>query len=126
MLFLRYFSDELRKPISNISVGLAFIKVEIKNSTDQDLVGTVQQAVQSCEESIQILDNILLYDKLSTNSLTMYMKRIPIMSFIRSTIRPFLSMVSWTTTTSYLFSLSAVTIEIGRKPLFVKKLSCFL
>ena len=89
MLFLRYFSSELRKPVNTVSAGLALIKVEIQHSTDQDLVGTVQQSVQSCEASIRILDNVLLYDKFSSNAVMMYMKKLPFMSFIKKIVRPF-------------------------------------
>ena len=73
---IKYFSHEIRSPIMVMSLGLELIEQTISNhreQNDQVMAEMVEDNVamvrNSCEQSLEILDSMLLYEKIETGSL---------------------------------------------------------
>ena len=73
---IKYFSHEIRSPIMVMSLGLELIEQTIsshRERTDQVMAEMVEDNVamvrNSCEQSLEILSSMLLYEKIETGTL---------------------------------------------------------
>ena len=91
-MFVRYVSHEIRTPLSAVVLGLNYLKKqsESNNSTmDQDTVDVVEEVRMSCEAAVDILNDLLTYEKLDGGLLQTYFKHEPAFEFIQNATKPF-------------------------------------
>ena len=91
-VFVRYVSHEIRTPLSAVVLGLNYLKKqsESNNTTmDQDTIDVVEEVSASCEAAVDILNDLLTYEKLDGGLLHTYFKHEPAFDFIRSASKPF-------------------------------------
>eukprot|EP01042_Synura_sphagnicola_P036536 gene36536-biopygen8986 len=91
-MFVRYVSHEIRTPLSAVVLGLNYLKKqsESTNSTmDQNTIDVVEEVRMSCEAAVDILNDVLTYEKLDGGLLQTYFKHEPAFDFIRNATKPF-------------------------------------
>lgn len=70
---IKYFSHEMRSPIMVMSVGLELVDQALQTSDPQIIETALRDNISdihySCAQSLEILDNMLLYEKLETSEL---------------------------------------------------------
>ena len=91
-MFVRYVSHEIRTPLSAVVLGLNYLKKqsESNNSTmDEDTIDVVEEVRMSCEAAVDILNDLLTYEKLDGGLLETYFKREPAFEFVRNATKPF-------------------------------------
>ena len=91
-MFVRYVSHEIRTPLSAVVLGLNYLKKQsesIDSTMDQDTIDVVEEVRMSCEAAVDILNDLLTYEKLDGGLLHAYFKREPAFEFTRSATKPF-------------------------------------
>eukprot|EP01041_Mallomonas_annulata_P003526 gene3526-7017_t len=89
LILIGYFSHRMRSPLNTVAVGLAFVTKHFKKQLEGDMGDVVKEASSCCSLSIQILDNLLLYQKMDTGVVNMFPKKIYFKSFMKDAIEPF-------------------------------------
>eukprot|EP01041_Mallomonas_annulata_P006598 gene6598-13358_t len=88
--FIRYISHELRTPLNIVTIGLKCLSNDmIKFDHRQDWMDTIEDVERTIEMAVEVLNNLLIYEKLSTHALELDKKNIHAQRFIRQTIQPF-------------------------------------
>ena len=98
-MFVRYVSHEIRTPLNTVFLGLKFLRDELaadvmRGERDGSMLATVDDIQSSCEVAVNILNDLLTYEKLEGGILQTQMKRIDACAFVRETVRPFVLQVS--------------------------------
>jgi len=96
-MFVRYVSHEIRTPLSAVVVGMNYLKklFELKYAAlDPDTMDVVEEVHMSCEAAVDILNDLLTYEKLDGGLLETYFKRESAYDFVRCAIKPFNQQVS--------------------------------
>jgi len=91
-MFVRYVSHEIRTPLSAVVLGLNYLKKQSESrytTMDQDTIDVVEEVRMSCEAAVDILNDLLTYEKLDGGLLHAYFKREPAFEFTRSATKPF-------------------------------------
>jgi len=89
-MFVRYVSHEIRTPLSAVVLGLNYLKKQSNNTTmDQDTIDVVEEVRMSCEAAVDILNDLLTYEKLDGGLLQTYFKHEPAFDFILNATKPF-------------------------------------
>ena len=103
-MFVRYVSHEIRTPLNTACLGLQYLHDEliVKKSCDEEssssMVSTakasalneiVEEIHCSCDIAVNILNDLLTYEKLEGGILESHMKRVCVWSLLRETIRLF-------------------------------------
>eukprot|EP01041_Mallomonas_annulata_P012015 gene12015-25174_t len=68
---------------------LTMNKRESFNGRDMELLSTLKEIQASCDVAVEILNDLLAYEKLEAGIMTLEAKEIQIWSFIKETLRPF-------------------------------------
>jgi signal transduction histidine kinase len=136
-IFVRYVSHEVRTPLNAISVGLELVTAALnsieksfhssllsdqrdsnlwKESTEEtsqviiSLQSLISDISQSCSSSIDILDDLLLFDNIENGEISLRKQCVPIISCIERWAKPFrLQVISSLTTPPYYTSSSGTT-----------------
>ena len=95
-MFVRYISHEIRTPLNVVSMGLQYLKENISdtNNNSEERVETVTDIQNSLDVSLEVLNDLLLYDKLESGHLQLEFSDIPFYSFVKDTLKPFQLQVS--------------------------------
>ena len=95
-MFVRYVSHEIRTPLNTIQVGLDFLKKSIMNiNIDPDtlnhseIIETIDDLVLSTDIAINVLNELLNYEKLQSGLMKLELKVISAYPFLLATIQPF-------------------------------------
>jgi signal transduction histidine kinase len=89
-MFMRYISHEIRTPLNTVFLGLKLLNEELQEKTENsDCVGILRDIQQSCFTAIEILNDMLTFDKVKSGLLTLEKKMIFPVNFIESTMTPF-------------------------------------
>eukprot|EP01042_Synura_sphagnicola_P036317 gene36317-biopygen2063 len=91
-MFVRYLSHEIRTPLSAVVLGLNYLKRQsesYKTTMDQDTIDVVEEVRMSCEAAVDILNDVLTYEKLDGGLMQTYFKHEPAFEFIRNATKPF-------------------------------------
>jgi len=91
-MFVRYVSHEIRTPLSAVVLGLNYLKKQSRSkytTMDQDTIDVVEEVRMSCEAAVDILNDLLTYEKLDGGLLETYFKREPAFEFVRNATKPF-------------------------------------
>ena len=88
--FVRYVSHEIRTPLNTLSMGLTVLKDELsQNPEHKEWVVMVEDLERSCDTSVEILNSLLTYEKLTTNILELEKTSILVRSFVSDNAHPF-------------------------------------
>jgi signal transduction histidine kinase len=86
---MRYISHEIRTPLNTVFLGLKLLSDHLLETGNTDCLGIVQDTQQSCFTAIEILNDMLTFDKVKSGLLTLEKSRISPVDFIQSTLAPF-------------------------------------
>jgi len=89
----RYISHELRTPLNAVSIGLRILTKEVSDSQDlinsADNLDTLKCMSGACDAAIEVLNDILCYDKVDSGTLELRKEDVNIISFISETSQIF-------------------------------------
>ena len=84
--YQRYYSHELRNPMTVAEVGVEYCMKKIpEHTTDikmKEMRDTLAEVKVACEDSLIILDDFLLYDKIESSQLVVQKETINVINFI--------------------------------------------
>eukprot|EP01041_Mallomonas_annulata_P005924 gene5924-11953_t len=83
-MLVRYFSHQLRTPLNTVSLGLTLMAKKFEKYNDTDMNDVLEDATQSCKLTLQVLDNILLYEKLESNMMTILPKKVMLQPLVQN------------------------------------------
>jgi signal transduction histidine kinase len=89
-MFVRYISHEIRTPLNTVKMGLEMLSEDLSSySIPTEIIGYVNQSKMACDNAIEVLSDLLILDKLETNTLLLEMVELNAVTLIRQTIQPF-------------------------------------
>jgi signal transduction histidine kinase len=96
-IFVRYVSHEIRTPLSTTLMGLNLLENELKqgNIDCGSLMEMISDATGSCGIAIEILNDLLLYEKIDGGLLTLEKAPVNVWKFVNDVLKVFLIQVSW-------------------------------
>ena len=116
-MFMRYISHEMRTPLNTVLLGLSYVKKRLHKllgaSPDQECYSAIKDTQLSCEIAVNILDDMLLYDKVEGGLLKLELRSISPWLFIEDSIKPFFIQVSLLITYILVFFHSTITLGKG-------------
>jgi signal transduction histidine kinase/CheY-like chemotaxis protein len=77
-MFVRYFSHEVRTPLSSCMLGIEYMKAAIRNPTEaciEEITGILDEVSDGCNTAIDFMNNLLLYEKVDSMEMPLYLKR---------------------------------------------------
>eukprot|EP01041_Mallomonas_annulata_P003537 gene3537-7036_t len=83
-MLVRYFSHQLRTPLNTVSLGLTLMAKKFEKYNDTDMNDVLEDATQSCVLTLQVLDNMLLYEKLESNMMTILPKKVMLQTLVQN------------------------------------------
>ena len=89
---LRSVVHELRTPLCTAQIGLKLLKKDLRQS---EADATVNGAYISCTWALDLVNEILLYDKLKEGNLAMANAVVSVWRMVERTVQPFLIQVSF-------------------------------
>eukprot|EP01041_Mallomonas_annulata_P013494 gene13494-28621_t len=90
--FVRYVSHEIRTPLNTVTMGIRLIKRELADLVGpggDELSSILVDIEDSCDTAVQILNELLDYEKLEAGIMTIDKSKIMVKTFLNKTIRPF-------------------------------------
>eukprot|EP01042_Synura_sphagnicola_P001394 gene1394-biopygen1493 len=91
-MFVRYVSHEIRTPLNAVVLGLHYLKKQSEledNVMDKDVIDVVEEVRMSCDAAIDILNDLLTYEKLDGGLLQTYFKPEPAFDFVLEVTKAF-------------------------------------
>ena len=89
-MFVRYISHEIRTPLNTVGMGLQVLKEELTEiGANDDILRTVANIENCCEIAVDILNDLLVFDKLDSGILKLELERLNVFEFLTETIHPF-------------------------------------
>ena len=92
---IKYFSHEMRSPLMVILVGIELIQQSIDRMKtsgsvspewDETIEDNAADVRRSCKQSLEILDNLLLYERIESDSLAIELVRGPALQTVREAL----------------------------------------
>ncbi len=91
-MFVRYVSHEIRTPLNITILGLKYLEEELKKE-NKEALSSVQDVLDdvkcSCTIAVDILNDLLLYEKLDDGIFTLSLSLIAMIDFFREAINVF-------------------------------------
>ena len=106
-IFVRYVSHEIRTPLNSAFLGLQFLRGNFSENaivTNQNLQSTIEildEIKYSVDIAVNILDDLLIYEKLEGNIMQLHSKNLHIHQLVTDSIRPLLLQVPKSTVSSF-------------------------
>ena len=89
-MFIRYISHEIRTPLNTVFLGLKLLQDDfVRSNDDVSRVETVKDIKESCDIAINILNELLMFDKLESGILKLELKKVSPWTFVTDVIKPF-------------------------------------
>jgi len=89
-IFVRYVSHEIRTPLNTVFLGLKLLHDDMtKKNKDLLMLETVNDIKDSCDIAVNILNDLLTYEKLEGGLLEVDMKPMNAVNFVKATVKPF-------------------------------------
>ena len=88
-MFVRYVSHEIRTPLNTVVMGLKLLHKRLAVLKEQQLIEIVQDLSTSTDVAVDILNDLLTYEKLSSNILELDKKVLKVEDFVNNTCHPF-------------------------------------
>jgi hypothetical protein len=73
-------------------------KLIIPSNIKDEIIDVISDCNKSCDDAIDVLNQLLLYDKLESSLLVLDKSYIPIIPFLQETIQPFEKQVIYIST----------------------------
>lgn len=86
---MRYISHEIRTPLNIACLGMKILRAEIERLGLHSLLDTAIDTEKSCKAAVDILNDMLLFDKISSGLMTLEKRLLDPLDFIAKAIRPF-------------------------------------
>jgi signal transduction histidine kinase len=84
--YVRYISHEMRTPLNSIFMGLKLLEIELVKQSDMpghvDCLDTLKDVSKSCDLVLNILNDLLNYDKLEVGDMKLDKKSICLLPFM--------------------------------------------
>ena len=93
---VRFVSHEIRTPLSTVNTGLDILLKAIRDPSSMDnesYESTLHDMKTECVAAIDILNDLLSYEKIDAGLLKLHKTVIPAVPFLRDSVRPFLFQV---------------------------------
>jgi len=88
--FVRYISHEIRTPLSAVTMGLQVLSEDLRSAGATDaMLATVKTLEHASDVAVDILNDLLLYDKLDSGLLKLDVQQIPFIPFVTEIMEPF-------------------------------------
>ena len=89
--FVRHISHEVRTPLNTIICGLNYLKTRLSNTNaaEAEMLSIINDMALSGEDAVEVLDEILTYDKIESKTLVLNLSTFTVVSFLERTLRPF-------------------------------------
>ena len=89
-MFVRLVSHEIRTPLNIVLSGLKILKGSLQHKTDDpEVFDIIHDCEVSCDTAVDILSELLAYEKIDAGVMTLEKTVLPVWKFIDTTIRPF-------------------------------------
>ena len=96
-MFVRYVSHEVRTPLNAVVLGLSYLKKQHQSnqlSMEKEVLDVVEEVRLSCEAAVDILNDLLTYEKLDGGLLQTYFKHEPALDLVQIVTKPFRQQVN--------------------------------
>ena len=93
-MFMRYISHEIRTPLNIVFLGLKSLEDDIKACDTANCISTLHDIKGSCQIALQVLNDMLMYDKIQSGLLVLELENLNPWEFLQNTYSPFLLQVS--------------------------------
>lgn len=87
-MFVRYIAHEVRTPLNTAIMGLQVLEEDLESAIREDQE-TVQDIKDSCNVAVNVLNELLTFDKLESGNLLLEKSTVNAMSLIKKTVKPF-------------------------------------
>eukprot|EP01035_Chromulina_nebulosa_P069592 gene69592-biopygen43533 len=88
-MFMRYISHEMRTPLNVACLGIKFLRDELEKLGLLLLLDTAIDTEKSCKTAVDILNDMLLYDKIVNGLMVLDKRFIAPLDFIIKVLSPF-------------------------------------
>ena len=83
-------SHEIRTPLNTVCMGLQVLRNELHSSrASADALSTVKSLEAASDVAVNILNDLLLFDKLDSGILKLDLTSVPVKLFLIETVDPF-------------------------------------
>jgi signal transduction histidine kinase len=96
---IRFISHEIRTPLNAASMGLHILKRELERYQDgkqidyRDIITVVEEIDNACDASLEILNDVLTYEKVDAGILVLHKSKLTAYSILSDCIRIFVLQV---------------------------------
>ena len=88
-MFIRYITHEVRTPMNTAIMGLDLLMEEYIGYKNEDDLKTVQDIKKSCDIAVNVLNELLMFDKLESGTLLIEKVEIDVLNFIQDSMQMF-------------------------------------
>jgi K+-sensing histidine kinase KdpD len=87
--FIRYISHELRTPLNTMHIGIELLKNSMAANQIIDAHEIIADIFNSCRMTECTLDNLLTYNAIKSNTLSLNLSNVNIWKYLRSMVKQF-------------------------------------
>ena len=91
---MRYISHEMRTPLNVACLGIKILRDELERLGLRSLLETAIDTEKSCKTAVDILNDMLLFDKIVSGLMTLEKRRFDPLDLITKVMGPFYIQVS--------------------------------
>ena len=117
--FVRHISHEVRTPLNTIVCGLKYLKSKLGDGNAggdvAEYVALVNELNLSGNDAVEVLNEILLYDKIENKALTLDVSSFQVVPFVDNIVRPFNIQVLHLPTTANVIVTKDVSARLWRR-----------
>ncbi len=90
-MLVRFIGHEIRTPLNTVFLGLQYLDTKLKDGSlsNAELMDTVNDLKLSCDQSLEILNQLLTYDKIDSGLQKLDKTTFSVVPFLEDTTRPF-------------------------------------
>ena len=93
--FVRYISDQFRKPVNAISLGLQLLHEELVKLPDPPKkLSSIPDMRSKCSFVISLLNDLKLFDQLEGNTVVLDLEKLPVINFVQDCMKNYYTTVS--------------------------------
>ena len=89
---VRFVSHEMRSPLNTVTIGLDLLKKDLRTSNSPkktQMVETLADMKNQCDAAIEILNDLLNYEKLDSGIMTLDKAQVQAWSLLTESVQPF-------------------------------------
>ena len=87
--FVRSVSHEIRTPLNVVLAGLQLIETQFIHHISSEVLSLIKEIKQSCRDGVDILDDLLAYEKLEGKVLEVEKEPVSVSALVKDCIQPF-------------------------------------